>query len=218
MSKYSFRLYADTLPAKAVLEDAPTGVNRILYVAEGAASIRCGAQAMSLAQNSAWCASASCEVRSGASGAQLLRWELADAGAAAADRSAQTRLLLERELDLGAADGYLFRCDRVDFPPGGIAYTHTHQGPGIRCLLKGEFSVETGGEILPIVPGGAWFESGPDPVLATAREQSPAAFVRVMILPRSLLGRSSIRYVKPEDQDKSKSQQYQVFIDEFIDL
>jgi hypothetical protein len=34
------------------------------------------------------------------------------------------------------------RCDRIDFPPGGIAYRHTHPGPGIRRLLFG--SVNTG--------------------------------------------------------------------------
>ena len=39
------------------------------------------------------------------------------------------------------------RCDRIDFPPGGIAYTHTHPGPGIRYLLHGELDIHTEGHI-----------------------------------------------------------------------
>ena len=30
-------------------------------------------------------------------------------------------------------DGWLMRLDRVDFPPGGVAYRHTHPGPGCMC-------------------------------------------------------------------------------------
>ena len=39
-----------------------------------------------------------------------------------------------------------------------------------------------------------------------------------MILPAALKGKSSIRYVNPEDLDKPKSQQYTVFVDEFIEI
>ena len=41
------------------------------------------------------------------------------------------------------AGDYLLRCDRVDFPPGGEAFLHTHQGPGIRVLLFGSIRIET---------------------------------------------------------------------------
>ena len=64
--------------------------------------------------------------------------------------------------------------------------------------------------------GGAWFEAGPDPVLAMASASEITGFARVMILPRSCHGKSSIRYVRPEDADKPKSQTYQIFADEFI--
>jgi hypothetical protein len=37
-----------------------------------------------------------------------------------------------------------------------------------------------------------------------------------MILPRELKGKSSIRYVRPEDEAQPKTQRYQVFCDEFI--
>ena len=32
----------------------------------------------------------------------------------------------------------LWRGDSVAFPPGGCAYLHRHQGPGIRCLIDGD--------------------------------------------------------------------------------
>jgi hypothetical protein len=114
-----------------------------------------------------------------------------------------------------ALDGeQLIRCDRVDFPPGGVAYTHTHQGPGIRVLLHGDIRIDTGGESHPYGPLEAWFESGPVPVFAAASETEPTAFVRCMVLPAALQGKSSIRYVHAEDADKPKPQRYRVFVDE----
>ena len=125
---------------------------------------------------------------------------------------------LAHAVELEHPDGHLIRCDRVDFPPGGIAYAHVHRGPGIRCLLAGSLRVEVNGKAHDIAPGGAWFEAGPDPVLALASKAGPTAFVRVMILPRELLGKSSIRYLKPEDAEKPKLQTYRIFVDETIEL
>jgi len=44
----------------------------------------------------------------------------------------------------------------------------------------------------------------------------PTRFVRVMILPRALLGKSSISYVNEDDRTRPKSQQYKIFVDEPI--
>ena len=52
----------------------------------------------------------------------------------------------------------------------------------------------------------------PDPVYAEASKTELTAFIRVMVLPRRLLGQSSIRYVKSEDADKPKTQTYTVFV------
>jgi quercetin dioxygenase-like cupin family protein len=108
----------------------------------------------------------------------------------------------------------LMRCDRVDFPPGGVAYLHTHQGPGIRVLLHGAIRIDTAGDSHSYGPFQAWFEPGTEPVFAAASETEPTAFVRCMILPVRLRGQSSIRYVREEDAAKPKSQRYTVFIDE----
>ena len=55
----------------------------------------------------------------------------------------------------------LMRGDSVAFPPGGCAYRHRHQGPGIRCLIEGGIRIDTHGRSTSYGPGGAWYESGP---------------------------------------------------------
>jgi hypothetical protein len=119
---------------------------------------------------------------------------------------------LDEEVD------WLLRCDRVDFPPGGIAYRHTHPGPGIRCLLFGSIRIESGGETHEYHQLEPWFESGPEPVLAFSSEDEESAFVRVMLLPREWEGKRTIRYVDAADEDKPRLQRATVFFDEPIEL
>jgi hypothetical protein len=146
----------------------------------------------------------------GDGGGHLLRWELG----ADAELGSQ----LSATLALDEAEPYLMRCDRVELPPGGTAYLHTHRGPGIRCLVEGRFRVQSDGLGQTVERFGAWFENGSDPVEAHAVSDDAAAFVRVMVLPAELRGRSSIRYVRDDDRDKPKPQRYQVFVDEPIEL
>jgi quercetin dioxygenase-like cupin family protein len=110
----------------------------------------------------------------------------------------------------------LIRLDTVSFPPGGVAYLHVHRGPGIRVLLTGEIRIETEGQTHAYGPLQAWFESGPAPVFAAASESVPTAFVRCMVLPAELLGKRSLRYVRDEDADKPKLQEYRIFVDELL--
>lgn len=219
MEKRTLRIYIDRLGPKAALAAPLPAANRVIYVRDGDATLRAAGQAATLAANSAWHGAVRCEVAAGNTGATLLRWELVpwDAPAVHA-QGGESTLALAQDVELLDPGGYLMRCDRVDFPLGGIAYTHTHRGPGIRCLLAGEITIETAGKRHAVKPGGAWFESGPEPVLALASEKEPTSFARVMILPRELRGKSSIRYVKAEDADKPKTQRYQVFCDEPIEV
>ena len=113
---------------------------------------------------------------------------------------------------------WLLRCDRVDFPPGGEAFLHTHQGPGLRVLLFGSIRIETQGTTHEYAPGEAWFETGPDPVHALTHAGEPSAFVRCMVLPRAIQGSPSLRYVRDEDRERPKSQRYTVFLDEPVAL
>jgi quercetin dioxygenase-like cupin family protein len=112
------------------------------------------------------------------------------------------------------SEGWLMRCDRVDFPLGGVAYRHTHAGPGIRCLLEGELRVETEGTSRTYRPFEAWFESGPEPVLAEASETEETSFVRVLLLPGEWVGKRTIRYVDPADAMKPRTQRATIYLEE----
>jgi quercetin dioxygenase-like cupin family protein len=141
---------------------------------------------------------------------RALVWEL---GTEATDGA-----VLAAAVELDPRTEWLMRCDRVDFPPGGTAYRHTHPGPGIRYLLHGSLRIESGGETNLYGPLEPWFEAGPEPVLAIAGDKEATAFVRVMLLPREWAGKRTIRYVDPADEAKPKLQQATVFFDEPIDL
>ena len=134
-----------------------------------------------------------------------LRWALEDTAGADA--------LLSVPLAIDRSQGWLLRCDRVDFPPGAIAYRHCHPGPGIRCLLFGEIEIETEGRKTAYGPLGAWFESGPEPVVAVASSKQPTAFVRVMLLPREWRGKRTVRYLDPADAERPKLQQAKIYFD-----
>lgn len=125
------------------------------------------------------------------------------------DEASEALLVAHVELDPETA--WLMRCDRVEFAPGGVAYRHTHPGPGIRCLLYGQITIDSEGRITTYGPGQAWFERGPDPVLATTSPSEPSAFARVLLLPAAYAGQRTIRYVDPADAEKPKTQTATVF-------
>jgi len=121
--------------------------------------------------------------------------------------------LLAHAVVLDGSDDWIARCDRIDFPPGGIAYTHTHPGPGIRYLLEGAVTIRSEGETTGYEAGEPWFEGGPEPVHATAALDRDSAFVRVLLLPAEWTGKRTIRYVDPDDEQKPKLQRPTVFFD-----
>lgn len=139
-----------------------------------------------------------------------LVWELLDGSPADAWVSA--------EVDV-ASEGWITRLDRVDFPPGGVAYRHVHPGPGIRRLLHGQLTIDRGdGAQRRYAAGDAWFEGADDPVLATASDVEDTAFVRVLLLPAAWAGRRTIRYVDPADESKPRLQRATVLREEPLRL
>ena len=142
-------------------------------------------------------------------GGHALVWELGgdDAGAA-----------LAADVELEAADGWIVRCDRIDFPPGGIAHRHVHPGPGIRRLLHGRLTIDADGVERSFGPGDAWFEGPGYPVLATASPTDETAFVRVLLLPQEWAGRRTIRYLDPADEAKPKLQRATVLLEQPLEL
>jgi hypothetical protein len=222
MTGHIMRLFTDRFDPGAKLDQPLAPGIRYIYMAEGMATLRSDGAAATLAANSGWCHNGAVDINAGAGGAVMLRWDLhrlpqTDHGVAVGD-GISSGMTLDAEMTLDDPDGYLLRGDKVELPPGGIAYTHTHQGGGIRCLLVGEFNVDVDGDTKVIKPHEAWYERGPDPVYAWAPDDKPGHFARVMILPRRLKGKSSISYVKQEDKDRPKKQTYTFFADEFIEI
>jgi quercetin dioxygenase-like cupin family protein len=138
-----------------------------------------------------------------------LVWELGGDGASAA---------LDAEVELAVPDGWIVRCDRVDFPPGGVAYRHVHPGPGIRRLLLGALTIDADGAEETYRPGDAWFEDAEHPVLATASPREETAFVRVLLLPGEWAGKRTIRYLDPADEARPKLQRATVLLEEALEL
>ena len=113
---------------------------------------------------------------------------------------------------------WVVRCDRIDFPPGGIAYRHVHPGPGIRRLLHGELTIDRNGEAHTYRAGESWLEEADDPVLATASPTEDTAFVRVMLLPAEWAGRRTISHLDPADDERPKLQRATVLLEQPIEL
>ncbi len=215
------RLYRDEVaPQSAIVLPANNAV-RAVYVMAGGLRVAGDTLEATLGANSAYTSRIGLQLKGGHLATTLLRWELsvgATTPVIAAGAGVSSTLLLEVAMALDPAQQYLLRCDRVDFLPGGEALTHTHQGGGIRCLLFGDIDIHTQGTVHHYAPLAPWFEAGPDPVYAATSKSAASAFARVMILPRELLGKSSISYVNADDLNKPKNQKYQVFIDTPIDL
>ena len=211
---YEMRLFEDTLfGGEEVRFEAPAP--RALYVSAGSISIN----GEDVPLDDGVVLTNAATVCAGSDGATVWRWEVGSPDDRADVCAHRTTLRLAGQVDPAAiAHELLIRLDSVAFPPGGTAFLHTHQGPGIRCLREGEIRIDTEGRSSSYGPGGAWFESGPEPVFAQASMTFPSRFIRAMALPRALLGASSIRYVNEEDREKPKSQSYRVFAERPIEL
>jgi hypothetical protein len=206
------KLYEDILSSGA--EAALPALPRMIFVVHGSVEI----DGRTLQDEEAFSGEAAVALKAGSEGATLWRWEFAADGAAAvAAHGMVSRDKLCAPLDTLPDGELLLRGDSVAFPPGGCAYLHRHQGPGIRCIFEGAIRIDTHGKSTSYGPGGAWYETGPDPVFAQASADRPTRFIRVMILPRALLGKSSIEYLNVEDKAKPKSQSYKLYADMPID-
>ena len=203
------RLCEDTLSDAGNVSLPP--LPRMIFVVHGAAAI--GGQ--TVRDGETWSGEGAVAVEAGDEGATLWRWELAksEIGGAVAGPGVVSREKLTARLDTIPKGPLLLRGDSVAFPPGGCAYRHRHQGPGIRCLIEGGIRIDTHDHSTSYGPGCPWYESGPDPVFAQGAADRPTRFIRVMILPASYLGKSSVEYLNEEDKAKPKSQQYKIFVD-----
>jgi hypothetical protein len=206
------RLYEDVLSSAENVEFRLPPLPRFVFVVHGAASI----DGKTVNEGEAWQGEGTVTIRPGATGVTCWRWELArgDQGSTTANAPGMmTHEKFTAFLETLPKGELLMRGDSVAFPPGGCAYLHRHQGPGIRCQIDGGIRVDTHGRSTSYGPGGAWYESGPDPVFAQGAEDKATRFIRVMILPRELSGKSSIQYVNDDDKAKPKAQSYKIYAD-----
>jgi len=211
------RLYEDVLSTLETIKFRLPPLPRFIFVVHGGATI--GRKA--LKAGDAWQGEDATVVKPGPEGVTCWRWELSrgDAGSTvAAAPGMMTHEKLTAFLETMPKGELLMRGDSVAFPPGGCAYRHVHQGPGIRCLIEGGIRIDTHHRSTSYGPGGAWYESGLDPVFAQGADDKPSRFIRVMILPRALIGKSSIAYVNEADKAKPKTQSYKVYADAPIEF
>jgi hypothetical protein len=203
------RLYEDVLPNGG--EAALPALPRMIFVVHGALA----AADRTLSDGEAWSGEGAVMLKAGSAGATVWRWELVTGdggGGLETWQDAVSREKLSAELATVPKGALLLRGDSVAFPPGGCAYLHRHQGPGIRCLLEGGIRIDTRGHSHSYGPGGAWYETGPDGVFAQAADR-PTRFIRVMVLPLAYLGKSSVDYLNEEDKAKPKAQAYKILAD-----
>jgi len=113
--------------------------------------------------------------------------------------------LLSRFVQLDPYASWVVRCDRVDFPRGSVVSAHTHPGPAILYVLRGDAEVESDGRASFYGPGGAWFESGHDPVVTRASTHLESSCVRALVLPAEWAGKQSVRFVDPSAKDAGET-------------
>jgi hypothetical protein len=205
------RLYEDTFNNAAGVMHLPARA-RMIFVVHGSLSIA----GRAYGDGEVWHGEDAMTLTPEKTGATCWRWELSNEGAPGCNLvgpGVASHEKLAAALETIPKGELLMRGDSVAFPPGGCAYLHTHQGPGIRCLIEGCIRIDTHGRSTSIGPGGAWFESGPEPVFAQAAADRPSRFIRVMILPRALTGKSSLSLVNEADKSKPRAQQYKIFVD-----
>jgi hypothetical protein len=206
----TLRLYEDVLSSDAAAVNLPA-LPRMIFVVHGSVATA----DRTLRDGEALGSEEALALKAGGDGATLWRWEFVSSesgGGLLSGQGAVSHEKLAARLETLPAGELLLRGDSVAFPAAGCAYLHRHQGPGIRCLLEGGIRIDTHGRSTSYGPGGAWYESGPDPVFAQAADR-PTRFVRVMLLPAGYLGKSSVEYLREEDKAKPKVQQYKMFVD-----
>lgn len=220
MGKYVFRIYHDRYKQDSAVE--LSGCIRVIYCVSGGANLEADSGRTTLKADEAWHGTGEVTVSAKGADTELWRWEFIRS-----DRIFDGKITIggitsrnagTYSLEMDPSFPRMIRCDRVNFPPGGVAWHHIHAGPGIRSLLKGTIYLDSGGKQWQGAPRTTWIEYGPEEVYAKGDDDEPTSFVRVMILPRSYKGKSSITYVRPEEEALPKTQQYQRYLDEFIEI
>jgi hypothetical protein len=191
---FALNLYHDQIGAGGASTAALAPAHRLLYVRHGRVSINDRA----MGAGESMYADGPIAMTSAGDWSQIWRWELALPNASPSLLSGTevlSSLRMSRVIaGLAMLEGtrWLFRLDQITSAAGRIADRHQHPGPGIRCLLEGAFNVQQDAESArDLAPGDAWWETGPDTVVAWSSPQMAAKFLRGMVLPTEWEGKAT---------------------------
>ena len=146
-------LFEDVISRGAALS-LSTSRARMIFVVHGSVVI----EGRTLADGETWHGEGSARIEAGEHGATCWRFELSGSAPASGSQGSKAQGVTSREklsttLDTMPDGDLLLRGDSVAFPPGGCAFLHTHQGPGIRCLIEGGIRIDTAGQSTSYGPG-----------------------------------------------------------------
>jgi hypothetical protein len=183
---YSLRLYHDRYEANAETTSDLYVQHSIYYMRNGSAVIN--GQNMD-ADNAIYCQDPT-SVRAGADGATIWRWEFDRIGSPsnlADGNGIDSHLKMERPVtmfELYPKQKWLFKLDCIIKHTGSTGL-HSHPGSGIRCMLDGEFKIEStiGESFYDLKNDDPWYEEGAYPLVSTAPDGVETTFLRGMILP-----------------------------------
>jgi hypothetical protein len=203
---FALSLFHDqVIPGGATSAPLPAG-RRMLYMRHGRAIVN--GQPMN-ADEAIYC-DGPVTLQASDGWAQLWRWDLDLPNAAPAlfeGMGVLSHLRMSHVIThLALIDGsqWLFRLDQITSAAGRIADRHQHPGPGIRCLVEGTFNAEQSGHSArDLYPGDAWWETGPDTVVAWGSQQMHARFLRGMILPAEWEGKVTGTWLSPNPGRRS---------------
>jgi hypothetical protein len=197
---FALNLYHDQVAAGGASAQPLPPAHRLLYVRHGSAIIN--DQPMG-ADTGVYC-DGPVTLQAADGWSQVWRWELAlpnatpflHQGSGVLSTLRMARVVTSLAMLEGTR--WLFRLDQITSAAGRIADRHQHPGPGIRCLLEGAFNVQSEESVRDLAPGDAWWETGPDTVVAWGSTQMAARFLRGMVLPVEWEGKATGTWLSGE--------------------
>ena len=215
---YVLNFYHDQVVAGGASASPLPAAHRLLYVRHGGVVIN----GQTLSADACVYCDGPVTLQASAEWGQVWRWELASPNApplVLEGAGVLSSLRMARVVtSLAMPDGsrWLFRLDQITTTAGRIADRHQHPGPGIRCLLEGTFNVQQEAESArALAPGDAWWETGPDTVIAWGSPQMHARFLRGMILPVEWEGKVTGTWLSGEAA-KPRPGNWKLLVDQVI--
>jgi hypothetical protein len=215
---FALNFYHDQATADGATSQALPTAHRMIYVRHGSVVVN---GATLNADEAIYCDGPVTLRAASADWSQVWRWELALPNAVPAlleGAGVLSCLRMSHAITgLGLVEGsrWLFRLDQIASAAGRIADRHQHPGPGIRCLLEGTFNAEQAGHAARnLYPGDAWWETGPDTVVAWGSRQMHARFLRGMVLPVEWEGKVTGTWL----DSPGRRSNWRLLVDKIIDL